>query len=226
MKPRHSMAGLLGAILLLSAPVTWLTSLEEPAFVVAKILAGLVALGYWGRALWAHRRGAISGRGGVHLWVSAQWLAAVLIAGAALVAFLQQRSLAWDLTSEQVYTVAPETHGLLKNLDQPLRIEAYYGRRQGHRLVLKKLVEQMRGVAPTIELELIDPSRNPKRATAALITAESPKIILRLGDKEARVRLPTEQQIAQGLHRLLGNERTVFVLRGHGESELAGAAER
>jgi hypothetical protein len=222
MKPRHSMAGLLGAILLLSAPVTWLTSLDEPGFVITKILCGLVALGYWGRAILVHRRGMISGRGGVHLWVSAQWLGAVLIAGAALVAFLQQRSIAWDLTSEHVYTVAPETADLLRKLEQPLRIEAYYDQRQGHARVIKKLVEQLRGISPSIELEVIDPSRNPKRATAALISADSPKIIIRMGDKEERLRLPTEQQLAQGLSRLLGKQRTVFVLRGHGEWELSG----
>jgi hypothetical protein len=222
MKTAHSMFGLLAAILLISAPVTWLTSLDEPIFAVMKIVAGLASLAVWLRGLYVHRRGLVSGRGGVHLLVSAQLLAGVLIVGGVAVGFFEQSGTAWDMTSEQVYTVAEETRVLLEKLPETLKVEAYYGAHQGQGRVLKKLVEQLQASGADVDFELIDPSRDPKRTLAALISAESPKIILRLGEREERVRLPTEQQLAQGLQRLLGEARTLFVLRGHGEAELSG----
>jgi hypothetical protein len=222
MKTAHSMFGLLAAILLISAPVTWLTSLDEPIFAIVKILLGLVCLAVWLRGLYVHRRGLVSGRGGVHLLVSAQWLAAVLIIGAVAIGYFEHRGTAWDMTSEQVYTVAEETRVLLEKMPETLKIEAYYGPHQGQGRVLKKLVEQLQASGADVDFELIDPSRDPKRTLAALISAESPKIILRLGKREERVRLPTEQQLAQGLQRLLGEARIIFVLRGHGEAELSG----
>jgi len=222
MKPRHSMVGLLGLILLLSAPVTWLTSLDEPSFVLAKLILGLGALAYWGRAVFRHHDGALSGRGGVHLWVSFQWIAALAVAGTLVVSVLHERALVWDLTSEHVYTVAPETKALLEQLEEPLSIEAFYAQGQGQGRVLTKLVEQFRSSGAKVDLDIVDPMRNPKRAQIALISADSPKLILRYQDREERVRLPTEQQLAQGMSRLLGTQRQVFLIRGHGEAELNG----
>ncbi|MBD36064.1 MAG: hypothetical protein CL512_04785 [Actinobacteria bacterium] len=222
MKPRHSLAGLLGLIVLLSTPVTWLTSMDEPGFVVGKLILGCAALLYWGRALFRHHGGRVSGRGGVHLWVSIQWVLALLVAGSALVGVLHQRAWVWDLTSDHVYTIAPETQALIDQTDEPIIIEAFFAQGQGQARVLKNLVDQLRSSGADIEFEIIDPMREPKRAQTALIKADSPKIIIRYKGRETRVRLPTEQQIAQGISRVVSTLRQVFVLKGHGEPELVG----
>lgn len=222
MKPRHSLAGLLGLILLLSAPVTWLTSLDEPGFVIAKLVLSVLALGYYGRAVFAHHQGRLKGRGGLHAWISAQWLVALVVAGSVLVGFFEQRAIVWDLTSDHVYTLAPETQQLLAQAVEPIQVQGFFAPEQPQAKVLSNLVNQLRTSGAEVTLELVDPMRAPKRAQEALITADSPKIIVRYQGREARVRLPTEQQFAQGLSRLLGTHRQVFVLRGHGEPELVG----
>jgi len=217
-----SSAGLLGLILLLSAPVTWLTSSEEPGFAIAKVVIGLLCAGLWGLRFWQRRAGRVSSRGSVHIVVSAQWLGALLVGGGVLVASLDSSGFAWDLTSEQVYTVAEETRALIDKMSAPMRIEGYFAAGQQQRKVLKKLVEQMRAAGADVELELIDPNRDPKRARAALVGPESPRILVKMGDREERLRLPTEQKLAQAMARLNGSQRTVFVLVGHGEPKLDG----
>ena len=222
MKPRHSLAGLLGLIVLISAPVTWLTSMDEPGFVIGKLALGCAALVYWGRAVFRHHNGRVSGRGGIYLWISAQWILAVLVAGSVFVGFLHQRSWVWDLTSDHVYTIAPETKALIDQTVDDLLIEAYFTQGQGQTRVLENLVDQLRSAGAKIRLDVVDPMREPKRAKVALISADSPRIIIRYKDRETRVRLPTEQQLAQGIARVLGTVRQVFVLKGHGEPELSG----
>lgn len=222
MKPRHSLAGLLGLIVLLSAPVTWLTSMDEPGFVIGKLILGCLAVAYWGRAVFRHHDGRVSGRGGIHVWISIQWILAVVVAGSVLVGFLHQRAWIWDLTSDHVYTIAPETKALIDQADGELTIEGYFTKGQGQARVLTNLVDQLRSSGARIEFDIVDPMREPKRAQVALITADSPRIIIRYKDRETRVRLPTEQQLAQGIARVLGTVRQVFVLKGHGEPELVG----
>ena len=126
MKPRHPLAGLLGLILLLSAPVTWLTSLDEPGFVIAKLVLSVLALGYYGRAVFAHHQGRLKGRGGLHAWISAQWLVALVVAGSVLVGFFEQRAIVWDLTSDHVYTSAPETQQLLAQAVEPIKFKVFW----------------------------------------------------------------------------------------------------
>ena len=222
MKPRHSLAGLLGLIVLLSAPVTWLTSMDEPGFVLGKLVLGCAALIYWGRAVFRHHNGRVSGRGGIHLWISIQWVLALLVAGSVLVGFLHQRAWIWDLTSDHVYTIAPETKALIDQADEVLIIEAYFTKGEGQARVLQNVVDQLRSAGARIKLDRVDPMREPKRAQAALISTDSPRIIIRYKDRETRVRLATEQQLAQGISRVLGTARQVFVLKGHGEPELIG----
>ncbi len=222
MKPRHSLAGLLGLIVLLSAPVTWLTSMDEPGFVLGKLVLGCAALIYWGRAVFRHHNGRVSGRGGIHLWISIQWVLALLVAGSVLVGFLHQRAWIWDLTSDHVYTIAPETKALIDQADEVLIIEAYFTKGEGQARVLQNVVDQLRSAGARIQLDRVDPMREPKRAQAALISTDSPRIIIRYKDRETRVRLATEQQLAQGISRVLGTARQVFVLKGHGEPELIG----
>ena len=93
-------------------------------------------------------------------------------------------AIVWDLTSDHVYTLAPETQQLLAQAVEPIKFKVL-APEQPQAKVLSNLVNQLRTSGAEVTLELVDPMRAPKRAQEALITADSPKIIVRYQGREA-----------------------------------------
>ena len=117
--------GLLALVLLISAPVTWLVS-RDLLWLWFKLLLGLGLGGVWLLAALRSRRHQLQGRGFIHAFTTSLIVVGLLVIGGVGVAFSQANALSFDLTDDQVYTLAPQTQALLQKLPEKTHITAYF----------------------------------------------------------------------------------------------------
>jgi|TARA_B000000557_G_scaffold45973_1_gene34627 hypothetical protein len=213
--------GLLALVLLISAPVTWLVS-RDLLWLWFKLLLGLGLGGVWLLAALRSRRHQLQGRGFIHAFTTSLIVVGLLVIGGVGVAFSQANALSFDLTDDQVYTLAPQTQALLQKLPEKTHITAYFKPGGREAKITAKLVEQLRSVRSDLRFELVDPERRPDRVKEDAILADGPRIVIRTGTKDTRIRQATEQAMAQAFQRLTGADRPLYFLSGHGEAKLEG----
>ncbi len=175
------------------------------------------------RRLFGRLRTALSGRNareGANLGATALLLLAVVV-GVNYVG--NRRNASWDTTREGIYSLAPQTLGILGDLDREIRLV---------------VLDQPRAAGPTIELfesyadasdriawEVIDPEAEPVRARRYQATAEAGipfgTVVVEAGDRQERVAAPQEQDITNAIVRLLkGETKKVYFTSGHQEPSL------
>ena len=211
----------LGAVLLLSAPATLLffSGLDQTGRLGAVGWVAVAKLGLGAGAVVVAllvgspggARRFFAGRAahfGFFTALSAL-LVATLLAVANWVAFA--RPVSWDLTRNRIFTLSPDTVATLGRLDRDVRALAFY-------LAAEQLFRRYAAVSSRFGYELIDPYRSPELVKRHGITDRSPRIVLLSGDREARVRAPTEEALTNGLVSLaVRGGRKVYFLTGHGE---------
>ncbi len=145
--------------------------------------------------------------------------ASVLIVVGLLVAvnyLAARRTLRWDLTENQIYSLSDQTVQLLQGLDAPVRFLVFdvEGNFPAYRML-----DEYEFESNLVDVEYIDADRNPARAQQYAIDTYG-TIIIEYGDRQERVTANTEQNLTNGLIRALtGAERTVYFLQGHGERD-------
>ncbi|HSN90211.1 MAG TPA: hypothetical protein VLS93_03190, partial [Anaeromyxobacteraceae bacterium] len=231
MKSRPLLARILaalGAVLLLSVPATLLffSGVDETGklgavgwVAVAKlglgagavVLALLVGSPGGARRFFAGRAAHF----GFFTALSAL-LVATLLAVANWVAFV--RPVSWDLTRNRIFTLAPDTVETLGRLDRDVRALAFYLAAEPEHAAAGELFRRYAALSSRFRGELVDPYRSPELVKQYGITDRSPRIVLLAGDREARVRAPTEEALTNGLVALAARGgRKVYFLTGHGE---------
>jgi len=151
----------------------------------------------------------------------------------------------WDLTSEQLYTLTPQSHRFLENLETDVTL--YYITRTGaETMLISRLLAEYAAASPHITTEVRDPMINPTfvHQFAAGLDAGIPEgsVIVRSAqgfrvitpaDMETWVMHPqtwqrfresidAERAITQAIHALtLGEPPVVYYITGSGEPELS-----
>ena len=225
MSARHRIAGLLALVAILSSPVTYLTS-KMVLWVLFKLALALSLGAYWGLAYLKNRRGDLSSRPALYALVTAQWLVGSLVIGGSVVAYFQRHPVAFDLTNDSVYTLAPQTREVLQSLPSELELLGFYEEGRPERVLLKKLVEQLREVNSKITLKLIDPSRRSDLVKEHAVVGDGPRLLLRLGERSERLRRLDEAAVAGAMSALVADPRPIYLLIGHGERRLEGEHPR
>lgn len=136
----------------------------------------------------------------------------------------------WDITRSARNTLAPATLDVLRQLDGPVTVTAYAVTQDAtgsnvHKLIEERLRAYSR-VKPDLELVLVDPREDPKRAEAAGIRAPN-ELIIEHRKRTERLSLGefNEQTFVSALTRLKrGAASLVLWLDGHGERRLDGIA--
>jgi len=218
----------LGAVLLLSAPATLLffSGLDQTGRLGAVGWVAVAKLGLGAGAVVVAllvgspggARRFFAGRAahfGFFTALSAL-LVATLLAVANWVAFA--RPVSWDLTRNRIFTLSPDTVATLGRLDRDVRALAFYLAAEPEHAAAEQLFRRYAAVSSRFGYELIDPYRSPELVKRHGITDRSPRIVLLSGDREARVRAPTEEALTNGLVSLaVRGGRKVYFLTGHGE---------
>lgn len=129
-----------------------------------------------------------------------------------------------DWTEGGRNSVSEATRALLEGLESPLSIEAYVPDDVQRRQRLRQRVERLRRVKDDIALEFVNPELEPDRAQAAGLQ-RSGQLLLSVGGRRVLLEDLAERTLAQALQRLVrGRERWIVFWEGHGERDLADAA--
>ena len=136
----------------------------------------------------------------------------------------------FDSTAEKVYTLAPETTGLLARLDRPVIIRGFFlgGRITDRRA--EDLLKRVQRASSNVRVEIIDPEKHPS-ALEKFGISKAGTLHFSFVDPAVHREVRTtggvnEQEIANALRLLIRPEvRRVYYLTGHGEPSIADHSE-
>jgi len=153
----------------------------------------------------------------------------------------------WDLTAEQLYTLTPQSHRFLENLEMDVTL--YYVTRTGaETMLITRLFAEYAAASPHITTEIRDPMINPTFVHqfaagldggipegSVIVRSEQGFRVIMPQDMETigfnpqtwqrfRESIDAERAITQAIHALtLGEPPVVYYITGSGEPELSPA---
>jgi ABC-type uncharacterized transport system involved in gliding motility auxiliary subunit len=133
----------------------------------------------------------------------------------------------WDLTENQLNTLASQTVEVLQGLPETVRATAFISNQnQGYRDETRRLLERYQDESGgRFTFEILDPFVQRTRAAEMGVTRDS-TIIFAMGDRREEVQFGDEQEFTAALIRLAHPEqRVVYFLVGHGEHDLADTSD-
>ncbi len=135
-----------------------------------------------------------------------------------IVNFLASRhSVRWDLSENQNFTLAPQTHRILRTLPRDIKITVFTREKDPGYQAFKERLESYRQASPKLSVEFIDPEKQPKIAQDYGIFRTDTAIFESNG-QTIRVTSPSEVELTGALIRISKEtkKRVVFV-EGHSE---------
>ena len=213
-----SFYGVVGAILLLFAGIAYFITRDFSSYVFAHTLVGAVAVIAFlvsAKGSFATFFGERSTKYGVSAILYAMLFFGILI----FVNFLSTRHHhRFDLTESGVYSLSPQTVGLLQRLDQPLTINAFV--EAGSDPQLRELLESYRDTSEKVTFTIIDPDKQPDLVERHQI-ATVPAIHLQYAERSNVVNQLTEEELTNGIIKVTRAEKkTIYFLEGHGEPSI------
>lgn len=144
---------------------------------------------------------------------------------AVLLAWLSGRYAAqWDWTRQGNNSLDPVSIGVLQRVSGPLTVIAYTQENTSLHDRIRRFIARYQRIKPDMELQFVDPLRNPDTARRQGITL-SGEIQLRYGTREERLLKLSEEHFTNALLRLVrSSDPWVACLSGHGERDLLGSA--
>lgn len=138
-----------------------------------------------------------------------------------IVNFLAARhSMRWDLSENQNFSLAPQTHRVLRSLTREVTITVFTREKDPGYQSYKERLDGYRQASPKISVEFVDPERQPKIAQTYGIT-RTDTAIFESGGHTVRVTSPSEVELTGALIRVSqDSKKRVLFLEGHGEPSL------
>jgi ABC-type uncharacterized transport system involved in gliding motility auxiliary subunit len=124
----------------------------------------------------------------------------------------------FDLTSERVFSLSPQSAQVLQGMTNDLRFEAFV--EGGANPELDDLLKSYTDASSRVSYRLIDPDREPELAERYGIKSYN-TVRLQYGEASSQVSQPTEENLTNAIIKITrSGTRTVCVLEGHGEPGL------
>ncbi|MBX3025525.1 GldG family protein [bacterium] len=222
MRRSSGLFGLIGVILLLFAGVALVLTRGETIFdviyiAVHGVFGVLLLIAYFSTGIDSLRTflGERSTRYGTNTVVASLLFIAIL----GVLNFLAYRHHhRFDLTSEKVFSLSPQSVQLLQGLTQDLRLEAFV--EGGANPEIEDLLRNYRAASDRVTVRMIDPDREPELAERYGIKAYN-TVRLQYGEASNQVTQPTEENLTNAIIKITRTtSRTVCVVEGHGEPDL------
>jgi len=139
----------------------------------------------------------------------------------AVVNFLAARhSIRWDLSENQNFSLAPQTHRVLRSLPRGVLTTAFTSGKDPGYHSSKERLDSYGRASRKISVEFVDPERQPKIAQNYGITKTDTAIFESAGHT-VRVTAPSEVELTGALIRVSqDSKKRVLFLEGHGEPSL------
>jgi len=164
---------------------------------------------------------AFSARRSTHMGANSILMILLVVAILVIVNFLASRhSMRWDLSENQNFTLAPQTHRVLRNLPHDVKVTVFTREKDPGYQGYKERLESYRQAATKLTVEFVDPERQPKIAQNYGIFRTDTAVFESHG-QTIRVTSPSEVELTGALLRISkdAKKRIVF-LEGHSERSL------
>jgi ABC-type uncharacterized transport system involved in gliding motility auxiliary subunit len=224
--------GPLGLVFLIFAVITRVAVTPDMNWLVLLHLGlGIGGIAFWIMTAFDDASRLATGRGTVFVVTSTVTIVAllgILIGGNY---WAVRKHVEFDLTKNKLHTLADETKTLLKGLTPATKVNviAFY----------KPIGDQEYSAAEDLfrrfknyggdnfEYEFVDYQKDPARAKALGVTAQSARIFLKSANgKESRAKEPTEEALTNAVMELTnGPDKKIYFLIGHGEKPTGKGAE-
>ena len=138
-----------------------------------------------------------------------------------IVNFLSSRhSVRWDLSENQNFTLAPQTHRVLRSLPHEVKVTVFTREKDPGYQSFKERLESYRQASTKLSVEFVDPEKQPKLAQSYGIFRTDTAIFESHG-QTIRVNSPSEVELTGALLRISKDEKKRIVfLEGHSERSL------
>lgn len=135
-----------------------------------------------------------------------------------IVNFLASRhSVRWDLSENQNFTLAPQTHRVLRTLPHDVKITVFTREKDPGYQAFKERLESYRQASPKLSVEFIDPEKEPKMAQNYGIFRTDTAIFESDG-QTIRVTSPSEVELTGALIRISkDSKKQIVFVEGHSE---------
>jgi len=161
---------------------------------------------------------AFSTRRSTKMGANSLLMVLLVVAILTIVNFLASRhSVRWDLSENQNFSLAPQTHRVIRSLPRDVKITVFTREKDPGYQSYKERLDSYRQASPRIAVEFVDPERQPKIAQSYGIT-RTDTAIFESGTQTVRVTNPSEAELTGALMRVSKDEKKrVLFLEGHGE---------
>ena len=126
----------------------------------------------------------------------------------------------FDLTESGLFTLSPQTEKIVSQLPRKVKMTAFFQTQSPDRNQFKNLVDGYLQLTDQIELEFVDPDKNPAITkqfgikTYGTITLES-------GKNETKITSATEENLTNGIQKVIQDKKKIiYFLEGHGEKSI------
>lgn len=136
-----------------------------------------------------------------------------------------------DFTKTGRFTLSTQTVKLLKSLEIPVKVVAFYRAESGslhaqQRQTAMDLLEEYASMSDKFTVKFIDPDRNPGLASKYGVS-EYRIMLLMAGGKVVKVGAERETKLTNGLIKLLREkQKYIYFVKGHGEKEPASTRKK
>ncbi|WHZ22592.1 MAG: Gliding motility-associated ABC transporter substrate-binding protein GldG [Nitrospira sp.] len=218
---RHPMpVGAVGAGLAAAGLIAY-SLVPEKLWLVTLLEGAALACLIWFLVTHFDRLKKLSAQRSTRMGANSALMVALFVAILAIVNFLTARhSVRWDFSENQNYTLAPETHRVLRGLTRDVAVTVFTREKDPGYQAYKERFDSYRQASPKLSVQFIDPERQPKVAQNYGIT-RTDIAIFESGPQSVRITSPAEVEITGALLRVSrdSKKRLVF-LEGHGERSL------
>jgi ABC-type uncharacterized transport system involved in gliding motility auxiliary subunit len=161
---------------------------------------------------------AVSSRRSTRMGANSLFMVLLFIGILSILNFLAARhSLRWDLSENQNFSLAPQTHRAIRSLPREVKITVFTREKDPGYQPYKERLDSYRQASAKIAVEFVDPERQPKVAQSYGIT-RSDTAVFESGAQTVRVTNPSEAELTGALIRVSKDDKKrILFLEGHGE---------
>ena len=224
------MLGAIGAVLLVSVPLTWGLS-QEIAFqglVTWKLIIALVCEAIYlltNKDTLREKAGSRS----TLMWSMTLVSSLIVLALVGVVNFMAvENDREWDMTRDKVFSLSDQTQSIVGRLDQDVQVYAFFNRKEAaYNMIAREVFERYQAVNKRFKYEIIDiegSERETLMAEKYEIEEKGARVVMIAGEKTARALDLGEESLTNALIQVTQkNKKLVHVLTGHGELSFENA---
>jgi ABC-type uncharacterized transport system involved in gliding motility auxiliary subunit len=161
---------------------------------------------------------AVSARRSTKMGANSLLMVLLFVGILSILNFLSARhSIRWDLSENQNFSLAPQSHRVIRSLPRDVKITVFTREKDPGYQTYKERLDSYRQASGKIAVEFVDPERQPKVAQSYGIT-RSDTAVFESGAQTVRVTNPSEAELTGALIRVSKDDKKrVLFLEGHGE---------